>query len=252
MRRLTRAVLEEIAEILDILNSENSSPVFNPSVAVLSALILAFTASFSQKTLVPLFLILASVAMAFFLEIDLKLWIKPVVLTFLATVVISAPLILLPENAFLFKPEISRIEEALFLILRATAASAIFTILIIHIGWTKLLEGLRGLCLPEEFVFLIGFSIKYIPVFLRDTCKLVAAKEARMLKGLKYKTAWRSMAAVAGEILLRSYEKSLKLHLALNARMFYIFPSTPLKHSINTYDVVLLICTALIVAAMML
>lgn len=252
MRRLTTAVLEETAEILDILNSENSTPVFNPSIAVLSAIILAFTASFSRETLVPLFLISASATIAFFLKIDLKLWIKPVILTFLATVVISAPLILLPENTFFFKPEISRVEEALSLILRATAASAIFTVLIIHIGWTKLLEGLRGLYFPEEFVFLIGFSIKYIPVFLRDICKLVAAKEARMLKGLKYKIAWRSMAAVAGEILLRSYEKGLKLHLALNARMFYNVTSTPPKHSINIYDVVLLTFTALVVAAVML
>jgi len=248
-RGLTISFLEEIADTLEILNSENFSPIFNPSIAIFSAIIMASTVSFDKGVILPLFLILVSIIMILYLKINLKFWVKPVFFTLLVTTVISMPLIFISKNNFLLKPMFLEMEEILSLILRATAASAIFTTLIIHIGWTGLLEGLHDLRLPEEFVFLIGFSIKYIPIFLRDTCKLIAAKESRMLKGLKYSTAWSNMSAVAGEIFLRSYEKNLKLNLALTARTFYNSSSTSFKHPISVRDVLLLALTALIVIA---
>ncbi len=245
-KKLTTIFLEEVAEIFEILNYENPKVFLNPSIAIFSAIVLTFIASFSAGFTVPLMIIFFSFVLCILLRINFRRWAKPVLFILFIAVSVSSPLLIAQIGGV----EISNRnwEDAVFLILRATAATSIFIVIIAHLGWLKLLKGLRGIGLPEELVFMTGFLIKYTPMFLRDTCRMIAAREARMLGESSYKTIWFGNVSIIGDLLVRGYERGLRLNAALKARSFS--DNIVKKHSepfkLSFYDLLLLLSAVLI------
>lgn len=229
MRSLTTRFLEGIAESVEALGAEPSKCYFHPPLAVVSAAAIASAASFTRGVLAPGLVLAASIALIPLLRVSFRAWAKPVAfVTFIAGFV-SIPLLFITPGSPVAALRVGSLAleatregllEAASLILRAAAASASFTAILLHLGWSGFVEGLRGLRLPAEFVFLVGLYIRYVPVFLRDALSMVAAREARLLRPNGTKLAWGALASVVGDLMFRGYERAWRLEKALRARMF--------------------------------
>ncbi|MCX8176149.1 MAG: energy-coupling factor transporter transmembrane protein EcfT, partial [Candidatus Bathyarchaeota archaeon] len=103
-------------------------------------------------------------------------------------------------------------------IVRVVSATAIFTSFVLMLGWKKTMEGLKGLGVPYEVVFFLMLSIIHIPLFLRETSKMLSAREARIVKKVKFRQIWGILSTVIGDILLKSHEHAWRLEKAVKAR----------------------------------
>lgn len=258
MHGLAARFLEEVAEAVEALGAEQSKRFFHPSLAVVSAAALASVASFTRGVLAPGLLLAASIALVPLLRVSFGTWAKPVAfVTFIAGFV-SMPLpFITPGSAVValrlgpLALEVTRegLLEATSLIIRAAAASASFTAILLHIGWRGLIDGLRGLRLPAELAFSIGLYIRYVPAFLRDALSMVAAREARLLRPRGTKFAWGALASVVGELILRGYERAWRLEKALRARMFSSLETGRCARGLGAGDAGLAALTATLILA---
>ncbi|MCY0867802.1 MAG: energy-coupling factor transporter transmembrane component T [Desulfurococcus sp.] len=228
MQGLTARFIEELREVMEALSTGSPVFSFNPSVAVASAVILASTASFTRGLLAPSLILLASILLAFLLKIDLKAWVKPVVFIAILVGLASTPLLfttpdstvaVIPLGSLALRVSWSGLREATALTLRAVAATSSLTAILLYLGWRGLVEGLRGLHLPRELVFMTGLLARYIPLFLSDALSMMAAREARILKPDR-RLAFKSISSIIGELLLRGYEVAWRLEKAVKARSF--------------------------------
>ena len=246
-KKLTIAFLEEIAEIFEILNYENPKVFLNPPIAILSAIILTFTTSFSVGLLIPLLIMFFSLILSALLRINVRRWIKPVLFILFITIFVSLPLFLAQISGVNISNK--NWEDAVYLILRSTAAASIFITIIAHLGWLNLLKGLRNIGIPEEIVSMTGFLIKYTPIFLRDACRMIAAREARLMGKTSYKIIWLTNISVIGDLLVRGYERGLRLNAALKARSFSsnVVQRHDKLFNLSLYDLFLLFFTIIMV-----
>lgn len=89
-----------------------------------------------------------------------------------------------------------------------------------------LLHALRHLRIPEVLVAIVGFMLRYLLVLADETGRLLRAREARSARptggGGGGSIAWRARVAghMAGQLFLRSYERSDRVYNAMLARGF--------------------------------
>ena len=91
VKSLTQSFLETLSETIGSLNQETGSNMFNPIIAVLTALILASAAAFSDRIEFSMLILLVSVALAFYSQIRLNTWFKTNSMIFLWALIVSAP-----------------------------------------------------------------------------------------------------------------------------------------------------------------
>ncbi len=230
MRRtgLTAALLREVAEALEVFSRDTGTYTLSPPLAILAAIVAACATSFTRSLTAYLAAVVGGAALSALTSGGLKSWLRPVAFALFISVPVSAPLLLLGEGrvaAACMGPlkvyvSLAGAWEALFLVLRVTSAAAIFSAITIHLGWRGLLEGLLTLRAPVELVEMVGLFFKYTPMFVRDLCTMVAAREARLVGRCGYRLAWASLASAVGEILLRSYRRAVAVSMAMRARCF--------------------------------
>ena len=228
MRRtgLTAALLREVAEALEVFSRDTGTYTLSPPLAILAAIVAACATSFTRSLTAYLAAIVGGAALSALTSGGLRNWLRPVAFALFISVPVSAPLLLLGEErvacAGPLKAYVSLAGawEALSLVLRVTSAAAIFSAITIHLGWRGLLEGLSVLRAPVVLVEMVGFFSKYAPMFVRDLCTMVAAREARLVGRCGYRLAWASLASAVGEILLRSYRRADAVSMAMRARCF--------------------------------
>lgn len=222
-RGLTSSFLESIAEVVEVIGY-GFKPLVKPHIGLVSAFILTSVISFSKGFLAPMTYVASSLLLVLLLKVRLNMWIKPVIFTFFVTSLASLPLLFIASDDILlnlFSPKITFNGVLMFLniVLRAVAAASIFSVITIHLGWRGIIAGLRRLHFPSSFIFLIAIFIKYVPIFLRDIIRMMAAREARtMSSGLRL--LWRDFSSIIGDLFLRAYNRSWRLQLALKARSF--------------------------------
>lgn len=235
MKSLIHSFLESLAETISTLNYEPNSNFFNPSVAILSALILTGIASFSFEPKLPLLILAVSVMLMILTHSRVYSWIKITLLITLWAVAVSIPLLFItPGDLIISIPlklvelKISRegLNAMMVFTIRVVAAGAIFTAFIFILGWRKTMEGLRGLQIPRDVVFLLTLSIIYIPFLLREAAKILSAREARIVRRVKFREVWYVLASVIGDLLLKSYEHAWRLEKAIRARSFTLTRSS--------------------------
>jgi len=61
---------------------------------------------------------------------------------------------------------------------RVVASAAIFTSFVSIMGWRRIIMGLEGLRIPRELTLLLNLSVIHIPLFLRESSKMLSAREA--------------------------------------------------------------------------
>lgn len=82
-----------------------------------------------------------------------------------------------------------------------------------------LLAGLRGVGLPESFVSVIGFMIRYLHVLRPELHRLTDARAERMI-GPHRHGRLRSTANVIGALFLRAHDRAERVADAMAARCF--------------------------------
>jgi len=220
-RGLTSSFLEAIAEVVEVISYDRET-LIAPHVGLIVALVLTSVISFSRGFLAPIIYIASSILLAFYLNVKLNMWIKPVLFTLFVTSVASLPLLFIVSNdasPFSIKVTFDGVLIFLNIVLRAVAAASIFTVITIHLGWWGIIIGLRRLHFPSSLIFLVAVFIKYIPILLRDAVKMMAAREARTMSH-NLKLVWRNFSSVIGDLLLRAFHRSWRLQLAFRARGF--------------------------------
>lgn len=93
-------------------------------------------------------------------------------------------------------------------------------------SFPDLMHGLRHLYVPAPLVAIISFMYRYLFVLSEETTRLLRAREARsaQLPGGTYKTGgsllWRARVtgSIAGQLFLRSYDRSSRIYQAMVAR----------------------------------
>ena len=105
------------------------------------------------------------------------------------------------------------------LLLRVSVATGSLVLLLNFIGYVNLIRGLALLGTPRNIVFMLALLMRFIPVMLRDTLRILAAREARIIsRGTSYKHVWGLISTVAGDILARSSNRAWRMQLALKAK----------------------------------
>ncbi|MBS7646044.1 hypothetical protein KEJ44_08440 [Candidatus Bathyarchaeota archaeon] len=229
MKRLTHKFLESLADAMNTLDHEASPKSFNPVIALTSALILTGTAAFSRTPRLPLLILLLSIILLQSTRSPMDPWIKLQLFILSWAIVVGIPLPFITEGKPLtglyigplaLNVSSEGLEAMLSFVTRVLAAAGIFTSLTYIIGWRGAVKGMEGLKVPREVTFLLGTSIIYIPLFLREAVKMLSAREARLIAKPKLRDAWRLIATIVGDLILRGYEHSWRLEKAIRARSF--------------------------------
>jgi energy-coupling factor transporter transmembrane protein EcfT len=251
MGSLTSSFLEELAETINALNHESNSNFFNPSIAILSALLLTGSASFSSGFKTPLLILCLSLLIMLLARSRIYSWLKIVAITALWAITVSTPLIFTSPgslaNIALGPVELRISLEGFYLMatftVRVVAAAAVFTAFIFILGWRRMVDGLRGLKMPEVATSLISLSIIYIPYLIREMVKMLSAREVRIVRKTGFRELWYVLASVVGDLMLRSYEHAWRLEKAIKARS--INPNSPKAGGCRVWinDLILLILT---------
>ena len=82
---------------------------------------------------------------------------------------------------------------------------------------TELLTGLERLQVPRVLVAIAGFMVRYLDVIAGESARM---RIARLSRGYDPRWLWqaRAVAASAGTLFVRSYERGERVHLAMCAR----------------------------------
>jgi len=228
-RSLTHSFLEALRDTVNDLNHEASLKSFNPTITLLSALILTATASFSTGVKLPTLILLLSVALTLYARPSTYAWVKVVLIVALWALLVSIPLAFITSGEIIASLplgfatlRVSRegVNTLLAFTLRATSAAAIFTAFYQIIGWRGMVKGLRGLRVPSELTAMASLSITYIPLFLREAVRLLSAREARIMKKGRLRRVWWMLTTVIGDLMLKGYERAWRLEKALRAKSF--------------------------------
>jgi len=255
---LVSSFLNSIADAVEVLSRDYNPLFFNPSLGILVAVLTTGIVSFSTRITVPLTALVLSALLVAAFSKRFAEWARPVLFALFIATFVSAPLpcitpgdplITLSLGRASLQITLSGVRDAALLILRTAGAAAMFTAVVMHLGWRGLVRGLRGLRLPEELALMVGFFVKYAPIFLRDACRMVAAREARLISRRRhYTAAWAGLISVIGEVVLRSYRRASMVSMAMKARSFSHFEHGREGVRWSKNDACLLAVLALIVA----
>ncbi len=88
------------------------------------------------------------------------------------------------------------------------------------------LVGLERLRLPPQIVQIMGFMFRYLEVVTGEMHRMRIARESRGFRATSLR-AWPALAATAGSLFIRSYERGERVHLAMLSRGYTgTFPLT--------------------------
>ncbi len=105
-----------------------------------------------------------------------------------------------------------------------------------------LIHALRHLRVPQVLVAVVSFMYRYLFVLTDEAMRLLRAREARSARpaagGGGGSLAWRAWVAgnMAGQLFLRSYERSERVYAAMQARAYRGHLLTLNPHELGAYD----------------
>lgn len=247
LKGLTKRFLNEVGEALAFFNTGTGN-TFNPVIFLVSTLTLTVLASFNSKIPVSLLIILFSLIFVIvFNPSSLKLWLKVLLFTLTWTLLVSLPLIVSHwVNQFQWFSaggHLSSTELTSFL-LKPTSASAVFTSMLLAGGGGSFIMGLNEVKAPKEIVRSLSSTLVFIPILTKDACRMLAAREARIVKE-SVSLSWKILSTVVGDLILRGFERAEKVDRAISARTFgYTVEVQGLK--VGALDAILSLSIALI------
>jgi energy-coupling factor transporter transmembrane protein EcfT len=255
INNLTERVLLSLADALNPMLSEPTTPIkVSPWALILSLFSLAVAVSFSRGSTAPLLGLLILLVSMFFFRVRFVRVLKIMSWVLVFTLLVVAPMAI--YKVFLYGQE-SGISSLLFdrtagmvpLILRATVASAFIAMSVMALGLKDFIKGLRELGLHPIWAESVVLTIRFIPVMIRTLVKLLFAREARLIvRKWSIRNLWHMVSTVAGEVIVRGYERSQRVQLALKARGVEEIYNAPLKRRIYINDAIFLAISLTFVA----
>lgn len=110
--------------------------------------------------------------------------------------------------------------QAGIILLKANAVTLSLLALVGAIEATTLGHALGRLGVPERFVVLFLFTIRYVEVLDRELARLRLAMRARAFRARSNWHTWRSMGWLVGMLLVMSAERAERIHAAMRCRGF--------------------------------
>ena len=109
---------------------------------------------------------------------------------------------------------------------KALLGATVSILLTATTGIPELLKGLTRLRVPAIFVCLISFMVRYLELIIGDLGRMRSGMAARC-----YRPRWlwqaKPLAAAAGSLFIRSYERGERIHAAMLARGYTgVMPDT--------------------------
>lgn len=199
---LLESFLREAAEIVDAYTG-GVGGVFNPLYTLVLGVASTALISFTDTPLLHALGIAAAFTLTAAFSRRLLWSLATATLIFAAAVgMVAAPLIILGRG------------EALCFVTRSVAASTFLLAVTLLLGWRGLVEALDGLGL-HTLSLNVALLLRYIPLFLREAARMLAAREARLIAGQR---GFGAVTSVAAELIVRSYHRAYMLTLAMEAR----------------------------------
>jgi cobalt/nickel transport system permease protein len=128
------------------------------------------------------------------------------------------------------------------ILLRSWLSVQMAILLVASTPFPDILHALRHLRVPDMLVSIISFMYRYLFVLVDETLRLLRAREARSARqaGLPGggSLAWRAKVAgnMAGQLFLRSYDRSDQIFNAMKARGYTGHPLTLTPHKMEIKD----------------
>lgn len=257
--RITQRFLEEITDVINYLNKQVYPPPFNPVLAVSSALFLTLAAALSSKPLFSAVIISLSLLLLLISRSPIYTWVKVMFYISLWVIIVSAPLPFITPGEPITRLSLDLIslemtsegfDTAIRFVIRVISAAAIFTSFTTILGWKGMCEGLFGLKVPKEIIFIVNLLIIKIPILTRSLASMLLAREARIINKIKIQGLWNMLSTVVGELIIKSYERSLMIERAIRARSFksnlLIDPPYKNKYRCCREDLFLIITTFIV------
>lgn len=213
--------LNEVAEVLEAFSIETSSRKGSPEprALLISFIALAVAASFSRGVYPPIIALATAILLSRALGVKLKRMAKAAALISMFILAVTLPMAL--YQAYLDQAPLSDSSALLWglapLLLRCVAATSALVLMTQSLGLMGLIRALRGLRVPPRALLILVLFLRYIPIMLRDTIKLLSAREVRMVSS-SVKDHWLMLSTVASGLLIKGFERAYRLQMAFKAR----------------------------------
>jgi cobalt/nickel transport system permease protein len=143
---------------------------------------------------------------------------------FIIAMLLTLPFTLPGEPLFQWGPLTASEEgvlQALIIVLKANAVILVVLTLVGTLEVTTLGHALHHLRIPAKLVHLLLFTVRYISVLQREYQRLRLAMVARAFVPRSNWHTWRSYGYLIGMLLVRSLERSERVHTAMLCRGFH-------------------------------
>jgi cobalt/nickel transport system permease protein len=121
--------------------------------------------------------------------------------------------------------------QALAILLKANAVVLLLLALVGTLEPVSLGYALARLRLPDKLVHLLLFTVRYLGVLHDEYRRLRQAMRTRGFRARSDRHTWRSLGWLMGMLLVRSLERSQRIHAAMKCRGFngrlYLFDGCP-------------------------
>jgi cobalt/nickel transport system permease protein len=200
----------------------------DPRVKVIGLLALVVGSALAANLLVLLLLMAIGAGLAYLSRVRIlglarRLWLR----LFYFTGPLALPaLFLTPGDAIYRLPWLDwpvtaqGLRGAVFLVLRAEAATTFSLLLILCTPWANILKALRVLHLPAVLVVLLAMTQRYIFLLLEVAREMCEARQSRSIGKLTAKDHRRWAVKSIGVLLEETFRLSNEIHLAMMARGF--------------------------------
>ncbi len=252
---LLASYLEAVSEVLNGLITDGRWRL-HPSISLIGLIALvvstAYTDPFPLTFISPIPIIVALILSA--ISHRLKALLKMMAASSLFLMVVSLPLIFyLPGRTLVvwklglitLTATAEGVSKASSFSLRCLNTISISLGWISLIGIDSLIEGLRLVDPSETIPFLLFLSTRYIPLSIRETVRILAARESRMMRRDR-RIAWMILSTSIGELLLRNLYRAERVGMAMRARALSGRLPTPIQPcSLSLRDLIALSLVAL-------
>ncbi len=261
MRATDKTVNELSKFVMDSLTPESNEGLLKsltPESLIISSFALTIASVAAESIYALIFLAATSLLIAVSLGINLRRFLIRAygfVPAFTALIALPAafsfitpgrPLLALPISSWGIYVTYEGVKATATLVLRVTASVSYLTLLTLKYGLSNLAEGLRKLNVPNEFINVLHFMLRYTLTLSKCLMDMIMAREARKLGDEGMIDYWRSWGEGLGAVQLKALKISEDIYMALKARGYGLgIDSGGARLKINSS---LMLLTALVIA----
>jgi len=107
---------------------------------------------------------------------------------------------------------------AIIFTFRVVTAITLLQLLILTTPFNQILAAFKSFKIPQQFVFILGLTYRYIHLMFSELLRILVARESRRIKKTGFVEVWRFGGKSLGSFFIRTFEKGEKVQLAMNAR----------------------------------